>query len=335
MKKFLLRLIIFLLPLLLYEAVFIMYEPYNYFGVQKAAFEQSTALDKLRGCRREKYDYFLFGDSRSAYLNMDYVEKLTGHVYLNTAFGGASLEERMDLFDYMMAHQKRIKKVIFQIDWWTFNKNYSLDRVKDLEEIAGNPFAFIFNLEYNKATVRRFKKLMKDPAAEAISYAVPSGVDKQTRQQHFEEYIQTLLPGTQKFQLDREALSRLCGIARHCRDNGIELLFVAPPSHDSTWKQLVEPYKILQAMEVYKSVLSQYAPVYDFEFPSEYSNQDDQYRDGFHLEGMSPLQRHYDDHFRAYFPILAEYMDVIFSEVGVQGNPNVRLWRDGAIVSAG
>ena len=103
MKNILKKLALLMIPVLLWFAFFVAFEPNNYFGL-KASASSSQPVARVRAYQQEPGTNLILGDSRLAHFDMALVDKLSGRNWQNLAFGGASLKETLDLADYVLGH---------------------------------------------------------------------------------------------------------------------------------------------------------------------------------------------------------------------------------------
>ena len=88
MKHLCKKLALLAIPILLYLAFFIAFEPNNYFGLRNSA--ASTApIARVRAFVDNPGDYLLLGDSRLAHFDMEAAAQTSGKPWQNLAFGGA------------------------------------------------------------------------------------------------------------------------------------------------------------------------------------------------------------------------------------------------------
>ena len=66
-----------------------------------------------------------------------------------SAFGGASLKETLDLADYVLDSGREVDTLLVEVSFYTLNAGYNTDRFATLEKTLNNPLAYCFNLEYN------------------------------------------------------------------------------------------------------------------------------------------------------------------------------------------
>ncbi len=153
MKKFTLKLALAFLPVALYLAVFIAFEPNNYFNLKQNS-STNSPIARIRAYEADMQNTVILGDSRMAHFDMELVETTAGRGVSNVAYGGAGLAESIDEFYYLYEQNPNIENVIFGLSFYTLNKNYNpVNRMETVETQLKNPVAYVFNLEYNVNTI--------------------------------------------------------------------------------------------------------------------------------------------------------------------------------------
>ncbi len=137
------------LPVVIYFGLFVFFEPYNYFGLKHSEYVEDSAIVRVREFLSDPGDVIIVGDSRMAHFDMDLVDGLVGEKVSQLSFGGASLNESMDLLEYAIEKNPDIKTVYFGVSFYTLNESYYKDRMSQIQTIATNPLAYMLNLNYN------------------------------------------------------------------------------------------------------------------------------------------------------------------------------------------
>ena len=149
MKKILPKLALALLPVALYLAFFLTFEPNNYFGLHASGSDNSP-IARIRAYQAAPANAVILGDSRMAHFDMALVNKTSGRTFSNVAYGGAGLEESIDEFYFLYGQNPEIDTVVFGLSFYTLNAAYKpVNRMKTVETQLANPAAYVFNLEYN------------------------------------------------------------------------------------------------------------------------------------------------------------------------------------------
>ena len=148
MKHIVKSLALLAIPVAVWLAVFIAFEPNNYFGL-KAAASSTQPVARVREYQADPGRCLLLGDSRLAHIDMQQAAEVSGKAWQNLAFGGASLKETLDLADYILDSGNEVDELVVAVSFYTLNAHYNTDRFEQLEETLQNPLAYCLNLEYN------------------------------------------------------------------------------------------------------------------------------------------------------------------------------------------
>ena len=160
MKHIIKKLALLFVPVYLWLAFFVAFEPNNYFGIKKTA-SSSQPVARVRAYEQSPGTNLIIGDSRLAHFDMDLVDSLTGQSWQNLAFGGASLKECVDLANYVLDSGNQVDRILFELSFYTLNSSYNTDRFSALEATLRNPLAYCLNLEYNVNALTVFMDTVK------------------------------------------------------------------------------------------------------------------------------------------------------------------------------
>ncbi len=149
MRKILIKLGLALLPVAVYLALFITFEPNNYFGLQNNS-STNSPIARIRAYEANPQNTIILGDSRMAHFDMNLATETANTQISNVAYGGAGLAESIDEFYYLYSQNPEINNVIFGLSFYTLNSAYNpVNRMTTVETQLNNPVAYVFNLEYN------------------------------------------------------------------------------------------------------------------------------------------------------------------------------------------
>ena len=310
MKTILRRAAPLFVPVLVWLAFFIAFEPNNYFGL-KANASSTQPVARVREYQADPGVSLSLGDSRLAPIDMDQAAAVSGRPWQNLAFGGASLKETLDLADYILDSGNRVEELVLSVSFYTLNQNYNTDRFEQLETTLDNPAAYCLNLEYNVNALTVFLDTVRGaPDAVETGEWGPAdyiGDDGETLPLHYKLYVypQSLIPRCENWALS-DQFARIETLAARCRDAGVRLTVVLPPMAGNVLTEVCEPYGIDAAME--RQVLPQlraWAGEYgfallDYEWENRPDFDDDtQFYDGFHLDEVHGLPQWVDMLFSA------------------------------------
>ena len=214
MKNILKKLALLAIPVLLWLAFFIAFEPNNYFGL-KASATSSQPVARVRAYQQEPGTNLILGDSRLAHFDMGLVDSLSEQSWQNLAFGGASLKETLDLADYLLDSGHNADTLLVEVSFYTLNAGYNTDRFATLEETLNNPLAYCFNLEYNvnaltvaMDTLRGTPDTIESGDWAAADYLADDGTVLPLHRKLY-DYTATITPRCKSWALNDEQFNRL------------------------------------------------------------------------------------------------------------------------------
>lgn len=311
MKHITKKLALLLLPVALYLALFILFEPNNYFGLHKTT-SSSAPIALIRQFRDEPGRSLILGDSRFAQFDPDIMREASGREWQNLAFGGASLKENLDLAQYVLQNGPDVQEIVFGLSFYTLNQSYDTDRMAGLEATLQNPLAYVFNLEYN---INMLENLAKWLSWARQRLTGETGWDWAEAQREHETgvwsypedytgpdgtiypvhtalavYPAVIAPKCEGWELS-SWFWELPALAEACRERGVKLTIVLAPMADLVLTEVCGPYGIAGVMR--GEVLPQLAAwakeygfeVLDYEWADRPAFDDDsQFYDGFHLD---------------------------------------------------
>ena len=149
MKKLLPRLALLAAPFLVYFALFFAFEPYDYFGLKGGASGEDSVITRVRAYLSAPEDAIILGDSRMAHFDMDAVAAVSGRGWSNLAFGGASLNESIDLFYLAAENNPGLDACYFGVSFYTLRAGDSRNRMEAIGTVVKNPVAYMLNFDYN------------------------------------------------------------------------------------------------------------------------------------------------------------------------------------------
>lgn len=299
LKKIVKKLILYCLPFLVLLGMFVAFEPYDYFGLRGGESEYlCKPLSSVRELLINHPENIVLGDSRMANLNMDLAEEISGEPYTMLGFGGAQTGELIELFWYATEHTE-LKKVVFGINLYSTIDEQGPGRIPSIIEQAEDPAHFILHAGHWLGAINAAKtKIMnrvwtslghpermtfpEDPTDYSRVQNIPQEMGEKYRL-NLEEYRDLIRSNFGESPVVRqETVDKLIEVVEYCDANGIEIVFVYPPIHISIY-ELYEELDILKEAEKYKGQLREIAPSIDFEFPNSFTENDDNFYDGYHL----------------------------------------------------
>lgn len=310
MKNICKKLALLAIPVGLYLAFFIVFEPNNYFGLKRAA-GSTQPVARVRAWQADPGEYLILGDSRLAHFDLELARQASGKPWQNLAFGGASLRETIDLANYVLDSDSPPRELLVGLSFYTLNAGYDTDRMSALQDTLHNPLAYIFNLEYNVNALTGFTNWLgwlrqRAAGATDLTWAEAQvehetaewtaedyvGADGQPLALHraLAEYPAVIAPKCQNWQLNTAMVYKLEALAARCQAEGVRLTIVLPPMADNVKAEVCDVYGITEEMEAFLPTLAAWQETYgvtvlDYEWAGRPDFDDDrQFYDGFHLD---------------------------------------------------
>lgn len=301
MKKLLRNIALLLLPIVAYYALFLVFEPNNYFGLRRET-PSGVPVGVLREYERNPQPSVIIGDSRVAHFDMDVVQATAGRPFGSIAYGGASFKESLDLLYCWTDRYLDIDEVVFSVSFYTLNKNYTRDRLDGLLDALHNPFVYLTNLSFHIETLKTIQEFLNgetlyggesetsNPAEYVYTeYTAPNGQTVMVREEML-AYLEDISTYTSGWQANTEQIERLLEAIEDFTARGIQFVVVLPPTHYSVYDFLIEPEGITEPVAEFVEQCRQAgALVLDYEVTDRPNLQDDQFFDGFHLDSQRGL----------------------------------------------
>ncbi len=302
MKNIIKKLCILLIPVIVYFALFVYFEPYNYFGLFNDEYAGDSAVARVRSFNLEPANTIILGDSRMAHFDIDLVEEIVGEDVSQLAFGGASFNESLDLLEYAMDYNDNLKTVYFGASFYTLNESYYKDRMSQIETVTTNPVAYMLNFSYNVEMLNEIRYFLMGQTnvaekAEGIwsdeDYYYEDGTKREYRK-NLEEYaLNSILPvvTNPEYLYDSEDVLRYIEILKEAREKGITVYTVLPPMDNSIKELVVEELSIEEDIYRFIDEVSPYSEVLNYEYNEENIFLEDEFYDGFHLDTVRGLEK--------------------------------------------
>ena len=300
MTKLLKKLALVMLPVVIYFAIFIYFEPYNYFGLKHNEYVSDSAIVRVRNFLADPADVIILGDSRMAHFDIDLVEGIVGEDVGQLAFGGASINESMDLLEYALKTNPDIHTIYFGASFYTLNRNYYKDRMSQIETIATNPLAYMLNFNYNMEMLNEIRWFILGEENvhkrdEGIwteeDYLNEDGTPRKYRK-NLQEFAENLYNVCYGYEYDQADVDRYLELAQQCKDKGITLYTVLPPLDDSMIDIVVHPLGLEQYIEKFIGQVEDYTTLLNFEYNETNIFTQDEFYDGLHLDVVRGMPRY-------------------------------------------
>ena len=299
MRKLVVKTAVFLLPFILLFTLFFSFETSDYFGLRGNPTYNSRPVSSMRKVLMNHPSRAVFGDSRIANTNMDYVKEVTGLDYTMLGFGGASLADCIDLF-WFTAENTELEEVVFSINFYSAWGEQQSTRIPQVTGRATNVFEYVPRINYwieaaysaKCAAVNVLADVLNHPEwavypEDPTDYTAEQNIPQERGEKYrknLEDYaaiINSNLPDV--WWITYETYQQLYEIADYCDSHDIHLIFVFPPLQDSIYELVIEARGFDEEIDKLKNNLKSVADVYDMQFRNDFSANEDYFFDGFHL----------------------------------------------------
>lgn len=285
MKMLCLKTVFFCIPFAVYALCCILVDPYQYFGggihipdKEELAIKLNAPLWKALRAREGVEENVVFGNSKIAQFRGDSIQASTGELYSNLAFGGATLDEQINMF-WIVSNKHQIKRAYFEVDLVSYNSSNRRDRVKGVRNILENPALYVFNFNVLIGITDTVKSL-------ATSQSVGKTIITQTRDEFWSWQLNSVLNrylDSYSFPADLEEL--LTEVKVEAETKGIELAFVFCPVHEDIYAAVYGGrYDLLPAKQKIIQLLLPMGNVIDADLVNSVTVNRDNFGDPFHMD---------------------------------------------------
>jgi hypothetical protein len=290
--RFLGRLGLFCLPLLLYVSAIVIVDPYDFLPVSRVvpdSIKTQTAaklnypLWKMLRYRSAPRANILLGDSRMLLVTPEAIREACGLEYYNFGYGGGSVPEMISTF-WFADSMTRLNSVVMGINFNMYNYiGYGArDRTADYRDLERNPGLYFVN----RTVVRAAATCLQAVATGKVPQIELPPMDPE---QFWRYQLQvTARNGYHPYHYPVEFRSELQRVARHCRSRGIRLAFVVFPTHADLQARVAD-FGLLAEQERFRRDLRGIAPVFDFDRRAEFTRDRADFSDPFHFR--EPVMR--------------------------------------------
>ena len=298
MFKLVKKLALIALPIVIYFGIFIYFEPYNYFNLRHDEYVDDSAIVRVRRYSHEPSDIVVLGDSRMAHFDTALASRYAGEDVKMLSFGGASLNESMDLLEFAIETNPDLHTVYFGVSFYTLNENYYKDRMSHIKTIATNPFAYMLNFNYNIEMLNEIKFALmgiknvaeKDEGHwDESDYLNEDGTPRKYRKNLEEFAVNAIRPVCDGYIFDTRDMERYIELMKLCQEKGIKTYTVLPPVDVSIKDLVIDYLDLSQYIFTFISEVSPYTTVLNYEYPEEPIFTQDEFYDGLHLDVVKGL----------------------------------------------
>ena len=305
MKSFVLKILIFSFPAIVYCLIIVISDPYNYFNVVRIMNNDLKSLNffrsektivlgnmlfKIHNFNRNPCPNIILGDSRAGHLSKDTIYKLTGINYFNFGIPGGSYKTIIHLF-WFAESKIKLKNVYITIGLHNYVKNWGKDLYCEAMAMDKNIYPyFTAPLLVNEAFYH-----LKIFLNNKIYTPLFSQKNKKKGNGKYKIIWRKVI--SQKDWDEKNAfrknnfirwhthpddiLDSLTKIAEYCKKNDIKLVFIMVPYQEDFYKT-VKVAKLEEEMLRYRRDFCNLGEVFDFDYENEITQDRSLFRDLFH-----------------------------------------------------
>jgi hypothetical protein len=278
------KIILFLLPFALWIVLVVLVDPYNYFSVSSLVsdnIKKNTSVKlnpRLWKCiefKKHPSANILLGDSRVNSIDTNYIKTITGDNFFNFAYGGASIAEIVDTFNYAKSIS-HLSKVYIGMSFNLYNSYNSVNVFSGAKLLSNDYKYYLIDRSVAKTIYYNLSAYFSD---NDFQIGIPS-----TDKDSFWKY-QLSYAGSAFYQHYRYPLNyynELKKMADYCKENKVDLVFFIPPTHIDL-QNIVKKSNLLEAERRFKNDLVSLGEVYDFDYPNDVTKNRDNFSDPFHF----------------------------------------------------
>ena len=285
LKKLIIRLGIFIIPIVLYIVVLSTIDPFNYFSDSNIISEEtehktSRKLNSLLyntiSFKNHPTPNIIIGDSRIKRLPISEIEKITGDKYFILHSNAAKLNEIIDLF-WISTKYSKLENVILGVNFNLFNEYAFANRVNEVEKIINNPLMYIFNGNVLEVTIKAITHHLSAIDIPNISRNIMlkkalNGKSFKDKKIWWEFNISTVAKNQySKYKYPENLIDRLKEIDRYCKKNNINLKLLNVPHHKE-YRQRVIDFKLTKEEVRYKEEIKNIGTVIDYDYSNSITN---------------------------------------------------------------
>lgn len=285
LKKLIIRLCIFIIPIVLYMVVLSTIDPFNYFSDSNIISEEtehktSRKLNSLLyntiSFKNHPTPNIIIGDSRIKRLPISAIKKITGDKYFILHSNAAKLNEIIDLF-WISTKYSKLENVILGVNFNLFNEYAFANRVNEVEKIINNPLMYIFNGNVLEVTIKAITHHLSAIDIPNISRNIIlkkalNGKSFKDKKIWWEFNISTVAKNQySKYKYPENLIDRLKEIDRYCKKNNINLKLLNVPHHQE-YRQRVIDFKLTKEEVRYKEEIKNIGTVIDYDYSNSITN---------------------------------------------------------------
>lgn len=284
MESFLKKIILFSAPLILCLFPVIYVDPYNIIREENnskllelksnISYKLNYTLYKLPLYKRNPTDIVILGDSRGNQLKSSTFERLLNINTTNLAYGGGTLSEVIQTFNYAKDIHS-LKQVYIGINFNMYNNFPVRNRVSGaLKKMESNQSYLLSKICF-KSTFLILKSFITNKE-------IKLGLPLETKSEFWKWQLETNLPAFySNYEYPSVYYENLKEISNYCKENNIKLIFFIPPTHMEQQQSVIN-FDLAEEEIRFRSDIKKLGVLYDFDYPNEITNNKANFSDPLH-----------------------------------------------------
>jgi len=290
MKKFLIRLFLFLIPFFFIALFVIFIDPYNYFlghnfvpdiakiqVINRSAesMPRGNTLWKMIDFKRYPSRNILIGDSRAFDLNVDTIKRISNIDFYNFGVPGGNYKSIIETFWYTTSIIKP-ERVYIQVGFHNYSESSKYNLMEDAKKVCRKPYFFFSRFYFFRESFLDIYYALKGISTKRNEdISDPKSWTKILKNQGDNALVSMIYPASYYRELQR--------ISAYCKVNNIELVFIIFPDQQD-FHNLIAEHGLGGLYTKYKEDIYSLGKVYDFDdTSSDIIKKRSNYRDIFHL----------------------------------------------------
>jgi hypothetical protein len=292
MRKFLLRLVLFIIPFLAISIIVVTIDPYNYFFpknfipnevkfkvVNRSAesMPRGNTLWKAIDFERHPVKNVLIGDSRAFSMNVDSIKKISNLDFYNFGVPGGNYNSIVETFWYITKIVKP-ERIYIQVAFHNYSSSSNYNLMTDALKVKKRFYLFFSRFYFLKESIL-------DVYYAIAGKSVTKSSDQAFDQLNWNKILENQGRNSLVSMKDPENYyQQLQKISQYCKTNNIELVFIIFPDHQD-FHNLITELSMQEFYQKYKKDIYSLGKVYDYDHAgSEIMKDRSNYVDVFHLK---------------------------------------------------
>lgn len=283
MKKFVLKLLLFIIPFIILIVVELVIDPFNYFSEEKnqklkeekdnISQKNNPYLYKLIEFDRNPSSTIILGDSRTGLLNQTFFQEKGLEKVSNLSIGGGTLQDAFEIFRYV-TNKHKINKIYVGVSIETYSGTLLRNRAAPSIGIKNSMLLYLLNRYTFSSTMLICRSVLFNEKIDLYKPPDSQHVFWQSQLDLAARYLRNYTYPKNYYQEFKK-------MSDYCIKNNIKLNFVLSPTHIDLQKKIHE-FNLDTAYNKFKQDMASFGDVYDFNYPNEITIVKSNFGDPYH-----------------------------------------------------